>query len=234
MARPSGGYRNAADEPVPGSSTIAKIPDEPAGLIGWAGKTCYEAGRKDFKNGVARKWNDVLYGQRDKAAAIGTVAHDMAEAYITGEHRVNDILETSELTKNGMKRADTAFKAFHDWYLQTKLTIVSTEEPLVSEDYQFGGTFDALGHNTETDSHEIIDYKTSNKLYPSMLLQIRSYGHLQEECKGIVISGYHLCRFDKNKGDFAHYYFKELDDAWKAFKHALKLYDLMKELKKRV
>ena len=41
-------------------------------------------------------------------------------------------------------------------------------------------------------------------------------------------------KFSKAYGDFAHYYFDELDEAWELFKLYRAAYELAKNLKKRV
>jgi len=104
---------------------------------------------------------------------------------------------------------------------------------LVSELYKFGGCPDAIG---KIDGKlTLVDWKTSNSVYPDMLIQLAAYKQLWEEnFPDRPLYGFHLCRFSKEHGDFAHHYYSELNDAWEQFKLFRQAYDLDKLLKKRV
>ena len=88
----------------------------------------------------------------------------------------------------------------------------------------------------------LIDWKTSKKVYPDMLIQIASYGYLIEhglqqehdyKPLGIKIKGFHLCKFSKEHGDFSHHYYPELNEAWEQFKLFRQAWDTDKILKSR-
>jgi len=65
---------------------------------------------------------------------------------------------------------------------------------------------------------------------------LAAYGHLWNENNpdNPITGGYYLMKFSKAYGDFAHYYFDELDEAWELFKLYRAAYELAKNLKKRV
>lgn len=228
MATPSGGYFNHAGKRLPGTTTIISRFKESGGLIHWAWTLGMEG--RDYK------------AERDSAGSTGTLAHDMVEAHILG----NDPDAVLQAADEGIDtdRAFAAFEAYLHWERHTKLSIVTTEVQLVSEQFQYGGTPDAIGKIGGELC--LLDWKTSNRVYPDYLLQLAAYKHLVEE--GFILEGkaltdrrldmkltggFHLCRFSKEYGDFAHYYFDELDDAWEAFRHLRLTYDLMAKLKKR-
>jgi hypothetical protein len=81
----------------------------------------------------------------------------------------------------------------------------------------------------------LLDYKTSNGVYSDMLIQLAAYKNLWEENRPDlpITGGCHLLRFAKERGDFAHHYFQELDDEWEQFLLFRQAYDLDKALKKR-
>ena len=56
----------------------------------------------------------------------------------------------------------------------------------------------------------LLDYKTSNGVYSDMLIQLAAYKNLWEENRPDlpITGGCHLLRFAKERGDFAHHYFK--------------------------
>ena len=115
----------------------------------------------------------------------------------------------------------------------SKLEIVAQEMQLVSEQYRFGGTPDAIG--MIRGELCLVDWKTSNGIYSDYLLQIAAYRLLWEENHPDqpLNGGFHLCRFSKEHGDFAHHYFRELDDARKMFIHLRAAYEFDATLKKR-
>lgn len=215
MGRPKGGYKNAAGKRVPGTTTITGRFKESGGLIYWAWNEGREG--RDFRE------------TRDAAAEAGTIAHSLVECHLLG-----DTLDLSSLDGEAVVKAQSAFQSYLDWEKQSKLEIVEVEHSFVSEEYQYGGTLDAIG---EIDGKLcLLDWKSSNKVYPEMLIQLAAYKHGWEEThpKEPLEGGFHMCRFAKEYGDFAHFYFKELDDAWLQFLHFRDSYEIDKRLKKRV
>jgi len=133
--------------------------------------------------------------------------------------------------------ANQALQGFQNalnWLQITNIEIIETEVSLVSEEYQFGGTLDAI--MWWQGKLAIGDWKTSNSVYPDYLIQLACYKHLWEENNpnDKITGGFHLLRFAKETADFAHHYYAELDDAWEQFKLFRKAYDIDKKLKKRV
>ena len=212
MARPAGGYRNKANARVPGCSTIAKLADEPDGLIHWAWQQGVDG--KDYRD------------SRDAAATAGTMVHEAAEAWKRNEPAVFE--GSAEL----IKQARTGFGAFREWAQQTRLTIEETELSLVSEVHQYGGTFDATLIGGK---RAMADYKTASSLYPAHLLQVVAYGRLWEEHfpDKPIDGGYYILRFSRDSGDFHASWFPELEDAWQAFLACRRLYDLKTKIKGR-
>ncbi len=81
-----------------------------------------------------------------------------------------------------------------------------------------------------------MDWKTSNGIYVDFLCQLGAYALLIEECRPDLYldGGFHLCRFAKSHGDFAHHYWPNLDEAKRMFILLREAYDIDKALKKRV
>lgn len=229
MARPQGGYRRCRDcatgyvasekacpkcqspkrEILPGASTIAKIAEDPGGLLHWAWQQGVEG--RDYRE------------TRDAAADAGTLAHEMIEAEWRGRPiHVPD-------TEIG-QRATTGYEAFMEWFQGTRMEIVEMERPLVSQ-RGYGGTFDAIGRLDQR--HELIDFKTGSSVRLGMKLQVAAYVELVKECMGLEMERAHICCFDRETGDFTHYMMapETVVKAWQAFEHALAIHGLRKELK---
>jgi hypothetical protein len=212
MARPKGGYRNAAGDKIPGASTIAKLVSDPGGLIHWA----YQCG----VDGI--DYRDA----RDAAATAGTLVHEAAEHWKQG--RPYEFKGPPAVTA----QAQQGFANFVEWTQQTKLKIEETEVSLVSEKFQFGGTFDATLIGGK---RAMCDYKSASRLYEEHLVQLAAYGALWDEHhpSAPIDGGFYLLRFSRTTADFTAHRFGELDDAWAAFRACRTLYDLRAKLKAR-
>jgi hypothetical protein len=218
MPHPRKGYFAADGSPVPGTTTILGRFKESGALLRWAwaeGK----AGRE-------------LYETRDKAATIGTAAHAMVEVRINGGDP-ETAPELAELDDEGKDKARNAFGMYEKWAAMSNLEIVDQEMQLVSERYRFGGTPDAIGR--VDGALCLVDWKTSNGVYADYLLQLAAYKLLWEEAHPDqpLNGGFHLCRFSKDHGDFAHHYYGELDSAKEMFIHLRAAYEFDRELKRR-
>lgn len=217
MPHPKEGYRLKDGTRVPGTTTIIGRFKDAGGLIHWA----YQCG----VDGIDYR------SVRDRAADAGTLAHSFVEKHIQGEtdRQIFAGLNGEETTV----RAKAAYLAYRGWERQTKVKIVAQEMSLVSERYKFGGTPDAIGRIGSELC--LLDWKSSNGLYRDMLVQVAAYKHLWEEHHPdqLLTGGFHICRFAKTHGDFAHYHFPNLDEAWEQFLLFRRAYDIDRELKKR-
>lgn len=220
MPTPRKGYFLADGTRVPGTTTVLGRFKDSGALIRWAWKR-----GKDFPD-------EDLYASRDDAANIGTAAHAMVEERINGFDPENAPALLA-LDGRGRERARNAFLMYEAWASMSNLEIVEQEMQLVSETYRYGGTPDAIGMvNGELC---LVDWKTSNGVYSDYLLQLAAYKQLWEENRPDMplTGGFHLCRFSKDYGDFAHHYYDELSNAWEMFRHLLSAYQYDGELKKR-
>jgi hypothetical protein len=212
-----------------GTTTICGLLDRPA-LVGWAGKTCTQEAWEAGKAGQPMpRWNDVLYGKRDDAAAAGTLVHDLFEAHLRQ-------LPLPPVPDDDIgKAARRGFANALAWLGSSGLVVESHERPLVSRRYRYGGTPDAVGRDS-AGRHLLLDWKTSKGVYASMIIQMAAYRQLLAECEGVTVAGVHLVRFSREYGDFAHYYFEDdaLDLGWSIFEALLAVYSPLKELERRV
>lgn len=209
-------YKNAAGKRLPGTTTVAGRFKEADALIHWA-------------------WNLGMEGAdyrkvRQSAADVGTVAHEYVDAHIN--NREPNVSLYPAAIRN---KAQVAFKNFLSWELSHKLQVVETEVHLVSEEWQYGGTPDAIA--VVDGKLSLLDWKTSARIYPETLIQIAAYKHLWEEnrpgAENEIVGGCHVVRFNKEDAGFQHVWFDDLSEEWKAFMHMRELYELMKGVKRR-
>jgi hypothetical protein len=212
---PKQGYYLADGSRVPGTTTIIQRFKESGALMQWA-----------FRQGQSGAPS--LYAEAEKAAEIGTVAHAMVEASIKGLEPVCT-LSNPEMAE----KVRSAFEAYQTWAKNFNVQIIAQEMQLVSEQYRYGGTPDAIG--LVGNQLVLLDWKTSNGIYTDYLVQLAAYKHLWEENypERPLTGGFHLLRFAKEHGDFGHHYFANLDNAWRQFVLFREAYEIDKELKKR-
>lgn len=211
---PTQPYKNAEGKRIPSVTTVIGRFKESGALIHWA----WDLG----KQGIDYR------AVRDAAADAGTLAHAMVEATIRRKPFPLEAKYPAEMWTKAMN----AFGAFKEWSQQTRLEPADTEVPNTCECHQVGGTLDTIFVQGQL---SLGDWKTSGGVYPEYLIQLAAYRHLWDinNPSRPITGGSHLLRFSKLGGDFTHHYWSDLSDAWQAFEHMRKLYDIMASLKQR-
>jgi hypothetical protein len=233
MPTPTKGYRNKDGVKLPSVTTILGRFKDSGGLIKWAYKTGRDHG---FLEGTGKDAPRDLYDTTAAATAIGTWVHERCEAHVKGWDNpdVPVFSELDSMQASCVKKGDSAFGAFLKWLEFSRIVIIETEVGLVSELNQYGGTLDFIGR--EPDGNIVLgDFKTSNGVYADYLYQLAAYAILWEEHNPHKpIKGYHLLRFSKSGGDFAHHYFPELEQERQAFLLMRQLYAIDQSTRQRV
>jgi hypothetical protein len=205
-------YANKGGAKVSGVTTIlgSSLGWKSPGLMWWAWKLGSEG--KDLRE------------ERNKAADAGTLAHACAEALITGQ-------PLPEIPEEHRAKVEGAVAAFKAWREQTRIDLVASEVPLVSEKHGFGGCIDAVG--TGAEGAILIDFKSSKDLYPDTVVQVAAYRALwNEHHPDVQIASCHVLRWDP-EGGFHHHKLSDLSVAagWRVFLACLEIYNLRKTVK---
>ena len=173
-------------------------------LIGWTRKHCLN-GEDSMK-------------LLKEAGRIGTLAHIMIEEFING-----GAVNLDGYTANEISQAKTAYYSFYEWFKDNDVEFYETELKLVSEQYQFGGTFDAV---CEVNGKIVIcDWKTSSDVYDEFVIQLGAYRQLIKENLLYDIRGAILLKLNKEENGYEEhkYNIKDLNWGWKMFKLLLKI-----------
>lgn len=221
MPHPKLGYRIDGCK-VPGVTTILGRFKDSGGLMYWA----FEQGKAAERGEIA-----TLYESRDAAAEAGTLAHAMVQAHQDwGPMPVKE-----DYLFDIWTQAEKGFKNYLTWAENTKIQVVHQEVEFVSRQFRYGGCIDAIGRDSQGRLC-MIDWKTSNAIYPDYLCQVVAYQRGWDEVNSTtpITGGFHLCRFSKDHADFSHHYWENLDEAWELFKLYRLAYDIDKQLKRRV
>ena len=165
---------------------------------------------------------EITIRQLKEAGNIGTLAHKMIEEYINGGSVCLD-----GYTPNEVSQAKTAYYGFHKWFEDNDVEFYETELKLVSEEYQFGGTMDAV---CEVNGKLILaDWKTSSDIYSEYLIQAAAYRQLYTEYHNYdhwyKIKGATILKLDKDVNGYVEHKFNisDLNWGWKMFKLLLKI-----------
>lgn len=109
------------------------------------------------------------------------------------------------------------------------LQIIEVEKILHSDKYGFAGTVDAIAvRNCDIRPGIcILDWKTSNAIYPEYAWQASAYAKAWEEmngCPGAVVEA-QVVRFDKKKAKFEAKKVASIDKSFELFLSCLSLYN---------
>jgi hypothetical protein len=203
-------YKNKNGKIVPGVTTILSVLNKPA-LIPWA-------------NNLGLKGIDCTR-YRDSMADIGTIAHLMILEHLSGVKQ-----DLSEYSRADIDKAENCLISFFEWEKTNRISPILVEEPLVSEDHQFGGTIDCYG---DLDGKlTLIDFKTSKAIYPEMVYQVAAYRKLLVE-NGLEVERVRILRIGRSQDEgFEDRLCSRIEDHWKIFSHCLGIYNLRKKINK--
>jgi len=223
-------YHNEAGKMIPSTTTISGKFKDTGGLMWWANavglgerdcedqKPCRHCGRR------AGRWTRDI----KRAAETGTYAHALIDQKVKG---VEPDVDVAHFTPDMFEQVERCMSAFDKWWAAYDVEIMETEMRLVSEKYQYGGTFDAVGRVGGT--FALIDWKTSKDIYSDYLVQLAGYCLLIEEA-GIFpkVEEIHILRVSKETAGFDHKYIpiESFGPAITYFQQARELYDLIKPL----
>lgn len=195
---------------VPGVTTVLGILNKPA-LVIWAN-------RLGLQGIDSSKY-------RDEMADIGTLAHQMILGYFKGEET-----DTSEYSKSQIELAENCLLSFWNWEKGHKIEVIMAEAPLISKEYNYGGTIDCFckldGQPT------LLDFKTGKAIYPEFFYQLAAYEQLLAEA-GQLIEVTRILRIGRDEDEgFEERSVGNLGEQFEIFKHCLAIYNLQKEIKK--
>jgi hypothetical protein len=208
------------DTELPNVTTILNIIAKPA-LIDWSKKLALDYVRDNMFGGddldtVLARASEESNRVRDEAAAHGTAVHEAVANFLAAKSKDEGLIFTDFMYN--------IVSAFDSWITSMGLEIIAEEVPVYSSKYLYAGTLDAIGVNKETGTLVIMDWKTSNRLYPETALQVAAYAKAYEETFGVEIKEAYATRFGRDKAEFETKKVADLDSSFTSFLSALVLY----------
>ena len=145
-----------------------------------------------FSVGQDRKYQS-LYGNVDKAANIGTIAHAILNARENGQE-----IDHTNISDDNWNFACECVKSHDKWFESMTIKTIFAEKELVSELYLYGGKLDkyALVSGEKT----LIDYKSGKDIYDEYFVQLSGYINLLIE-NGYPVDRAIIVNMPKTKGD---------------------------------
>ena len=220
---------------LPSVTTILNVISKPA-LVPWARNLALEHARAALLDSPpppenyevylewvehtiakAKAWPDQV---KDQAADFGTRLHALIEGYIKAPQLPLDIPEDMR----------PPFDAFLAWQEESQVTIHLAEFMVYSQRRGYAGTVDAIA--TRGDELIVVDWKTSNAVYPEMALQLGAYGAALEEMLDhrIPVAETWVLRLGKTKPEFEAR--RAPEGAYEGFDGALTLFKALQGVKK--
>lgn len=114
----------------------------------------------------------------DDTSERGSLVHSIAENLL--KHGPDSLPAKADVPADEHGYVESLVK-WYDAHVKDKLHTVHVEVPVVSVQYWFGGTLDAILYDKATNIYYIIDFKTSKKIYLNHLLQSTTYEHAAKE-----------------------------------------------------
>lgn len=175
-----------------------------------------------------REWKGTKEADKisKEAADRGKKAHGLVEQFLKGETIVF-CGEDTELRP--------IFKAWFDWWRETKYHCLNQEVKVISKKYMYGGTFDAIitkcRISLDANDYILVDWKFSNNDDKFRWLQLAGYAQAYyEQTKDKIKKGM-IVRVDKK----AKIHVSEVKNLWiyvPLFIACRKLYDFINSLGK--
>lgn len=218
--------------PIQSVTTFTGIIDKSRPLIYWATgltRDFLRAHVTDLMSDEARAFSLIDEAcklhqvKKQEAADTGTQIHAWVEQYIKSDGKETTLPKEPQVY-NGVT-------AFLKWVSENNIRFIASEKRLYSKKYDYAGTMDAEA--VVNRKRCVIDFKSSNAIYPEMRLQVAAYQAADEEETGKKYSGNRLLvRFGKDNGEFEVHELPDQEKDFEAFVSCLTLKRRLQEIKK--
>lgn len=212
-------------QPIISVTTATRIIDKSEILVAWAIKKVKEYLIEKIDKGEPITNLDVEEASKEPrrfketAGDIGTAIHEWIDQWLQGK---KPAIPDDEKTRNGI----TAFLRFQK---ENKIKFTESQRIVYSKKHRFAGFLDAVGK--VGNKLVLIDFKSSNNIYPEYALQTAGYQIAYEEETKKKIDHRMIIRFGKDTGAFEFKEYKENDQDKEAFLACVTLRNRMNEIK---
>ena len=215
--RVTGDYRVDPDERLPSVTQVLGVINKPA-LVGWASKVARETAKSTLINRIGSVVNDTLI--RDVEFAL--IEAKRSTASMDFGTFVHSLIERNAEERDVPAPYRPPYLAWKQWLSDSRAEIIASETPIYHPTELYAGTIDATA--VLDGNIVIIDYKTSNRIWDEMALQLSAYAMAYSAHTGISPRAMvlQLPKFNNGCGYTARYV--NIPVAYGQFKDALNLY----------
>ncbi len=207
---------------IPSVTSFTGVVDKSTVLIGWAIKLMREFLLQKIRDGESINEYDVEEAsqqhrkRKEEAADVGTQIHDIVSKWIKKQkYEIPD----NEKVRNG-------FEAFLNFQKEHGYKWIDSEKIVYSAKHGYAGILDATAFD-KNKKRVLVDFKSSNGIYPEYYLQTAGYQIAEEEQTKKKFDYRVIIKFGKENGSFQAVEIHDKTQDKKAFLAAL-------ELKKRI
>lgn len=253
-------------EELSGVTGVVKIVDKSAALMPWAVKKAMLKLRalaiqehlgpdgciQMFEAELDKLIEEAKKADREELEAAGETGHD-AHSWIEqlikailSENRSRELEVLAKLPED--ERAAACCVGAVEWMVKHNVRWLSTERKVFSLQHKYAGTMDGLCLVDSCDDRlccpcafahrlSVADWKTSNYLYLTYLMQVAAYQQAYEEETGEKIEDRWILRLDKDDGEFDPWHAEgreSFEQDFAGFKHAQNLVLSLKTIDKRI
>lgn len=141
--------------------------------------------------------------EREKAAYIGTCAHELIEDYMNNNSYDINKFNIRNITEyNMVKNAIESYELWYNTIIQNNIVEILGMEQKLSCPW-FGGTYDML--IKINNKIYLVDFKTSNHISYKYCLQVAAYKYMLNNYYNIRIDGAIILQLDKKSISFEEY-----------------------------
>ena len=218
-------YKTTSGLKVPGVTTVLGILNKPA-LLDWAAKEERKGVMDCLLNKKILPEKHFYTTLRDTAASIGTICHFMCECHLKGLEA-----DLSEFPESQVSQAENGYIKFLEFWDNSGFKVLVTEQALVHNALEFGGTIDIVCIDKE-ENLVLLDLKTSKSIYPEYWSQVAAYREMWNFNSVNKISRNIIIRIGKDESnDLEVIENNDLGKYYELFKGALQCYKAQKEIK---
>jgi hypothetical protein len=235
--------RDGREIEIPSVSKVCKIIDKSNALIPWTAKVVTEKllnslASVDFPISESELVKLIISAKSahkehlEDAGNIGKQAHQWIEELI--KFRLDSSIDwISDYPSD--ESVKSCCEAAINWMEKHNVQWVCTERKIYSREYEYAGTLDGIAYCDSCENKaccpesftrrlSLIDWKSSNYLYPEYLYQTAAYQRAFSEETGEIIEDRWIVQLPKDKGGFNAWHMTEgYEEDFKIFTHCLAL-----------
>ncbi len=224
-------------EVFPSVTQILSIIDKSGPLVSWAANitvkyiqsNLQEKEGRIFVGGIelsAMNASKILQRAKKEHSIIKNDAADIGRA---AHAEIEKMIRTGEAPTTMDPRVCNAVKAYMAWAAENAFLPQFSERRVCLISHKVAGTVDCVGQLRG--KRVLIDFKTSNSIYPEMELQVAAYVKAWEETYGSAIEDVKILRIGKDKAEFECHSVDHIDQLYSVFLSCIPVYRWIKEVR---